>query len=255
MILSTILGVMLLSTLAVPSNAQVGDQAAREQTRNTVRSQLHLKPDQFLSVQRDENLEQLLATVAGRPGGLEFIYQVSQAGDEIKANAVVHHIFTDVDPTYIVAVSAVDGTVYRVHGFTDSLTEFGKLMAATNVKVLSPDQAEAVADFYREVNPERRSMIQIPGLLKLKQAAEWQCQAVPFDPNEKDFEAWWKHAKPLYSGASFKQTATRGGSGYAVEWIVLSSPGAGLCGGAALRARLEVGSDGQVGKLSFAPLR
>jgi hypothetical protein len=109
-------------------------------------------------------------------------------------------IFTDVDPTYIVAVNPANGTVYRFHGFTDSLTEFEKLMAATKVKVSSLDQAEAVADFYREINPERRSITQISGLLELKQAAERQCQAVPFDPNEKDFETWWKHAKPLYSG-------------------------------------------------------
>jgi hypothetical protein len=254
MMLLTISGALMLSALALPTSAQVTDAAAREQTRDAVRSQLHLKPDQFLGVQRDEKLEQLLATVAGRSEGLEFIYQVSQAGDEIKGNAVVHHIFTDADPTYIVAVSPADGGLYRIHGFTDSLTEFGKLMAATKVKVLSPDQAEAVADFYREVNPERRSMTQISGSLELKQAAERQCQAVPFDPSEKGFEAWWQHAKPLYSGASFKQTAARTSSGYAVEWIVLSSPGAGLCGGAALRARLEVGSDGRVGELTFVPL-
>lgn len=252
--LSTIFGTIMLSSFAVPTSAQMSDQAAREQTRNAVRSQLHLKPEQFLGVRRDEKLEQLLAIVAGRPSGLDFIYQISQAGDEVKENTVVHHIFTDTDPTYTVAVSPADGAVYRVRGFTDSLTEFRKLIAATKVKVLSPDQAEAVADFYREVNPERRSMTRIPGLLELKQAAEWQCQAVPFDPNEKDFEAWWKHAKPLYSGASFKQTADRSDAGYAVEWIVLSSPGAGLCAGAALRARLEVGPDGLVGKLSFAPL-
>ena len=254
MMLLTISGALMLSTLALPTSAQVTDAAAREQIRDVVRSRLHLKPDQFLNVQRDEKLEQLLATVAGRSEGLEVIYQVSQTGDEIKGNVVVHHIFTDADPTYIVAVSPANGGLYRIYGFPDSLTEFGKLMAATKVKVLSPDQAESVADFYREVNPERRSMTQISGLLELKQAAERQCQAVPFDPNEEDFEAWWKHAKPLYSGASFKQTAARNDSGYAVEWIVLSSPGAGLCGGAALRARLEVGSDGQVGKLSFVPL-
>jgi hypothetical protein len=250
----TISGALMLATLAVPTSAQISDEAARAQTRNAVRSQLHLKPNQFLSVERDEKLEQLLAVLAGRPVGVEFIYQVSQAGDEIKENAIVHHIFTDIDPTYIVAVSPADGDVYRIHGFTDSLTEFGKLLAATKVKVLSPDHAEAVADFYREVNPERRSITEIHGLLELKQAAEWQCQAVPFDSNEKDFEAWWKHAKPLYSGASFKQTVARSDNGYTVEWIVLSSPGAGICGGAALRARLEIGSDGQVGKLSFAPL-
>jgi hypothetical protein len=238
--------------LPVFTNAQVSDEAAREQTRNAVRSQLHLKPDQFLSVQRDEELEQSLAAMVGKSG--VFIYRASQAGDEVRKNAVVHHIFTDVDPSYIVAISAADGSIYRIHGFTDSKVEFNKLMAALKVKISSPDQAEALADFYRTVNPEHRSMARISGLLELKQAAEWQCQAVPFDADEKDFETWWKHAKPLYAATSFKQAATRSDSGYAVEWIVLSSPGAGLCGGAPLRAHLEVGSDGQVGSLSFTPL-
>jgi hypothetical protein len=36
-----------------------------------------------------------------------------------KEHSVVHHIFTDADPTYIVAVGT-DGTMYRIHGFSDS---------------------------------------------------------------------------------------------------------------------------------------
>jgi hypothetical protein len=251
---STIFGIAVLSTVVVPMNAQLADQAAREQARNAVRSQLHLRPDQFLGVQREENLEQLLAIVAGRPGSLEFIYQVSQAGDEVKENAVVHHIFTDADPTYIVAVSPADGYVYRVHGFADSLAEFGRLMTATKVKVLSPDQAEAVSDFYREVNPQHNSMTPITSLIELKQAAERQCQTSSFDTGEREFDAWWKHGRPLYAGVPFQQEATASDSGYIVEWTVLSSSAPGNCGGAPLRARLEVGSDGHVGKLTFAPL-
>jgi hypothetical protein len=183
-----------------------------------------------------------------------FIYQVSPAGDEIKGRTVVHHLVTDADPMYLVAVTPADGSTYRIAGFRDSKAEFNQLMAALGVMISSPDQAEALADFYRTINPEHRSMTRIPGLLNLKQAAEWQCQTVPFDANEKDFEAWWKHAKPLYENASFQQTASRDGSHYAVEWIVLSSPAAGMCGGVALRARLEVGSNGQVGEIAFRPL-
>jgi hypothetical protein len=251
---STIFGMAALSMLVLPTSAQMADPAAREQASNAVRSQLHLRPDQFLGVQRDENLEQLLAIVAGRSGGLEFIYQVSQAGDEVKENAVVHHIFTDADPTYVVAVSPADGDVYRIHGFADSLAEFGRLMTATKVKVLSPDQAEAVSDFYREVNPQHNSMTPVTSLIELKQAAERQCQTSPFDTGEREFDAWWKHGKPLYAGVPFRQAATASGSGYIVEWTVLSSSAPGNCGGAPLRARLEVGSDGHVGKLTFAPI-
>jgi hypothetical protein len=235
----------------------LNEQAAREKALSVARPQLtYLRPGQFLGIQRDEELEQKLAAMVGGLAGSEFIYKVSPVGDDIKERSVVHHIITDIDdPVSLVAVSPLDGSTYLLHGFATSKAEFNRLMVALKVKISSPDQAEALADFYREVNPERRPLTPAFGLLDLKQAAERQCQDVPFDPNEKDFEAWWKHAKAVYSKALFKQSSTRSEGGYAVEWIVLSSPGAGLCGGAALRTRLEIGSDGQVGKLSFAPLR
>lgn len=64
--------------------------------------------------------------------------------------------------------------MYRIHGLSDSLVEFGRLMAATKVKVMSADQAEAVSEFYREVNPQRTLMTPITSLIDLKQAAERQ---------------------------------------------------------------------------------
>lgn len=251
----TILGMAALAVIKVPANAQVSDHSAREQALSAVRLQLHLEADKFLQVENDERLEQMLAAVVARPSWSEFIYKVSEEGDEVKQHAVIHHIVTDGDPTFTVAINPASGSLYRIQGFPDSLAEFNELMTEASVKVLNLDQAKAVADFYRGVNPQRRSMTRIAGLLELKQAAEWQCQQVPFDPNEKNFEAWWKHGKPLYSGASFKQTATRSSGGYVVEWIVLSSPGGGLCGGAPLQARLQVGSDGRVGEITFVPLR
>jgi hypothetical protein len=248
---------MGLSAVNVSASAQVNEQAAREKALSAARPHLsYLRPGQFLGIQRDEELEQKLAAMVGGLAGSEFIYKVSPMGDEIKERSVVHHILTDIDdPVSLVAVSPLDGSTYLIHGFAESKADFNRLMVALKVKISSPDQAEALADFYREVNPEHRPLTPATSLLDLKQAAERQCQGVPFDPTEKGFEAWWKHAKPLYSGASFKQTAVRSDSGYAVEWIVLSSPGAGLCGGAPLRARLEVGSDGRVGEITFVPLR
>lgn len=242
----------VLSAVAAPTSAQSTEQASRDQIRSAVRSQLHLKDDQFLAVQRDEPLEQKLAIVSGKPG--VFFYQVSQAGDEIKEHSVVHHIFTDADPTYIVAVSA-DGGMYRIHGFSDSGAEFGKLMSATGQKISSSEQAESVADFYRDVNPENRPLTAIPNLIDLKQAAERQCQTGTFGENERAFDTWWSRAKPLYAEVPFKQTATQSGKGYLVEWVVLSSAAPGMCGGAPLRARLEVASDGHVGKVAFFPLK
>jgi hypothetical protein len=251
---SAICGMAVLAMIGSPANAQMNDQAAREQAREAVRARLHLEAGKFLQVQRQEALEQLLAGVVARPSWAEFIYKVSEEGDEIKERAVVHHIVTDGDPTFTFAINPASGSLYRIQGFPDSLAELNKLTTEANVRVSGPDQAEAVANFYRAVNPQRRSLTALASLLEFKQAAEWQCQAVPFDPDEKEFEAWWKHAKPLHKTASFQQTAVRFDGGYAVEWIVLSSPGVGFCGGAALRARLGVGSNGGVGEITFIPL-
>jgi hypothetical protein len=254
----TIFGMVVLSSLVALANAQMTDEAARDQVRNTVRSQLHLRPDQFLGVERHEELEQLLTSIVARPSWSGFIYKVSQAGDEIKENVVVHHIFMDVDFTYIVAISPRDGSTYRIHGFglAESLAEFQRLMTSLRMQVSSPDQAESVAEFYRKVNPENQEgLTPILSLLELKQAAERQCQTVPFDPIEKKFNAWWKHAKSLYAQISFEQTATPLSGGYLVEWVVLSSAAKGNCGGAPLQARLEVKSDGYVGSPTFSPLQ
>jgi hypothetical protein len=273
---STIFGIAVLSTLLMPANAQVTDQAAREQASNIVRSELrttlNLKPDQFLDVQRDEALEKSLALAVGRVGSA-FIYRASPSGDEIKGaakaspsgneireNTVVHHIVMDGDPMHIIAVASADGSAYRIHGFgrADSLAEFEKLMTALKVRVASADQAEAIADFYRRVNPgNHEGLAPIVRLMELKQAAERQCQSgvKSFDAGEKAFATWWKRAEPLYGALPFEQKAVPHGGGYLVEWIVLSSPSGENCGGAPLRAQLEISSDGRVGKVTFSPLQ
>lgn len=240
------------------------EQAAREQAGNIVRSELratlNLKPDRFLSVQRDEALEQSLAIAVGRRAGSAFIYRASPNGDEVKKDAVVHHISTDADIVYIIAVGSADGSIYRIRGFgpTESLAEFERLMTALKVQVASPDQAESLADFYREVNPRNHEgLTPIVRLMELKQAAERQCQSAgkSFDAGEEAFTAWWKRAEPLYAALPFQPKAVPHGRGYLVEWIVLSSSSSGNCGGAPLRAQLEIRQNGHVGKLTFSPLQ
>lgn len=241
--------------LAIPvalANAQVTEQAAGEQASNVVRSELHsrlsFKSDQFLSIHRDEELEESLAMVTvGWRSGPVFIYKMSPTGVEVKENGIVNHVATDADLMHIVAVSSADGSAYRIRGFglAESLAEFERLMTALKVRVSSPDQAESLAEFYRKVNPENYEAITpITRLMELKQAAERQCQSGPssFDADQEAFTSWWKHAQPLYAGVSFKQTATPISGGYFVEWIVLSSAAKGNWGGAPLRARLEVSS-------------
>jgi len=251
---STIFG-LVVSASPLLVNAQMTEPAAREQALNVVRTELHLGLNKFLQARRDETLEQSLATAVARPSWSEFIYKVSEDGDEIKEHAVVHHITTDGDPTFTVAINPRSGSLHRIQGFKDSLAEFNKLMTEANVKVLTSDQAEAVAGFYREVNPQRASLVPLSSLLDLKQAAERHCQAFPFNPNEKNFEAWWRRAKPLYADVPFRQTAVRSGSDYLVEWIVLSSDAKGNCGGTPLRARLTVNSNAHVDEPTFAPIQ
>lgn len=263
-LLSAIFWVAVLSMLSVRADAQVSEQAAREQARDIVRSELHskvnFKADQFLGIQRDEELEQTLGAAVGGLAGLTLIYKVSPEGLELRENAVVYHTWTDVDPLFIVVVNPRDGSAYRIHGFGrgQSITEFGKLMTTLKVRVASPDQAEALADYYRKVNPENyESLTPILRLMELKQAAERQCQsgAKSFYVGEKAFTAWWSHAEPLYTALPFQPKAVPHGSGYLVEWIVLSSPSAKNCGGSPLRATLEVSSDGHVSEVTVSPIK
>ena len=260
---STILGIVILAAPMARANAQMSEQAAREQASDIVRSELHstvhFRADQFLGIQRDEQLEQNLGVAVGGQAGLTFIYKVSPQGVELRENSVVYHTWTDADFLFIVVVNPRDGSAYRIHGFghAESLAEFERLMTAQRVHVASPDQAESLAEFYREVNPENEeNLTPILSPMELKQAAERQCQsgAKSFDADEKAFAAWWKHAEPLYAELSFQQRAIVRGSGFLVEWIVLSSPSAENCGGAPLRAQLEVSSDGHVGEMTFSPI-
>ena len=255
-VFSTIFGIAVLSMLAGLANGQMTDLWGCELARNAVRSQLHLKPDQFLSVQRDERLEQSLASAVGKRAGSEFIYRVSQAGDEVKEDAVVHHISTDADLDYIIVLGPGHGSSYRIHGFADSVAEFEKLTTAVGVKVSSPEQADSLAEFYRAVNPEN-----MPGTILKPHRTQAGRRAAVSQRREvvrhwpRGFYCRWNRAKPLYAAVPFQQKTVHHSSGYLVEWTVLSSPSGENCGGAPLRATLEVSSDGHVGKVTVSPLK
>lgn len=220
---------------------------------------MHLKPDQFLSVLRDEKLERLLRIVAaGDADNGHFVYHVSQAGDEVRGNAIISHISIDSDLSYKMVVDATDGTLYRVSGFDDSFPEFNRLMSMLRVQAAYPDKAQAVAELYREINPERMSIAPVKSLLELKQAAELWCHAVhspSFEDGESAFDIGWSKAKRRYGTTKFAPSATRRTDGYLTEWIFLSSPSADLYGGAPLRGQLIVREDGQVEELRFVPLQ
>jgi len=251
--------VVALSAPLVLANAQTTDEAARDLALSVVRSQLHLRADQFLGIHRDQELEQSLAiaTVGWRAGSV-LIYSVNQEGVEIKENAVVRHVATDADFLYIIAISSANGNTFRIHGFADSVTEFAKLITTVKERVTSPAQAESLAEFYRKVNPENHEdLTPILRLIELKQAGERRCQsgAKSFDIGERAFGDWWEHTEPLYAALSYQQRVLPHDNGYLVEWIVLSSPSGDNCGGAPLRAQLDVGPDGRVGKVTYFPIR
>ena len=132
----------LVAIYAAPLLAQTSEQDLRDRVSNMIRAQLQLGPDQFLSVQRDESMVRLGA----------FIFRVSRAGEEIKGHSIIHHIFTDADPVFLVAVDE-GGAMYRVHGFHDSESEFNRLVVAVGPKITGPQEAESLADFYVGVNP------------------------------------------------------------------------------------------------------
>jgi len=252
----TILSIAVLSAGALAS-PQLSDQTARRRAQSTVRAHLRLRPDQFLGIQRDEKLEQALASAAGKRVEPAFVYRVSQAGDEFKEDGVIHHISTDADLAYIIAVDSAGASSYRIHGFPDSVAEFGRLITRVGMKVVSYEQAESVAEFYRAVNPEDLSLTPVASLIELKQAAERQCHSgvESFDTGQKAFADWWSRARPAYATVQFQQRSIPQGIGYQVEWIVLSSSSRQDCGGAPLRARLEVRADGHVSKVTISPIR
>jgi len=257
-LIPAIFAVTMVSSVTGLANSQISEQAARDKAHNTVLSQAHFKPNQFLDVRRKESLEHSLSLVVAAPARSVFIYELTTSGDEIVEGGVIHHISMDADFTYIVAVSSADGSIFRIHGFgiDESLAEFEKLMAPLEVRVTRSDQAEAVADFYRKVNPENHEgLTPILRLMDLKQAAERQCQSgsKSFDEGEEAFAAWWKHAKSLYEKLAFQQRVASHGNGYLVQWVFLSDSSHENCGGNPLRAQLEISSDGHVGPITFMP--
>jgi hypothetical protein len=133
---STILGIVILAAPMARANAQMSEQAAREQASDIVRSELHstvhFRADQFLGIERDEQLEQTLGAAAGGYAGLTFIYRASPAGVELREPAAVYHTWTHVDPLCIVVVNPRDGSAYRMDGFrlAESVAEFERLTTA-----------------------------------------------------------------------------------------------------------------------------
>lgn len=247
---------VLVSAVGSFADTVASDEAGREQARNIVRQQLRLERNRFLAVQRDESLEQLLTLAVGRRAEKDFIYRVSPAGDEAISSGIIHHLSVDGDPLYIIAICAANGQGFRIHGFADSDAEFEKLMVAAGVRVSSADQAEHLAGLYRAVNPESLPLTPITSLLELKQAAERDCQdtAKSFESGEGVFQIWWRTIGSRYERVPFNQEASPHGTRYIVQWVVLSSraPG-GTCAGSPLRALLELGPDGHIGKLKFSP--
>jgi hypothetical protein len=265
---STVISVTLaLALLTLPlglTGPEITEQAAREQAisvvRAALRSETSSRSDQFLSIHRDEDLEESLATVTGGwRSGPVFIYKISPTGVEVKENSVSNHVIVDGDSMFIVAITLADGSDYRIHGFglQESPAEFERLMLALKVQVTNPDQADSVADFYREINPgNHEALAPIASLLAFKQAAERQCvRSSSFDADELAFASWWEHARHLYSESFFRHTVKPETQGFQVEWIVLSASAKNNCGGAPLLARLFIGSDGHVGKLTFSSLQ
>lgn len=233
---------------------RIKEQSAYETANAALRARLNLRANQFLQIQRDETLEHLLSLAVSRPTAPDFIFRATQAGDEIKGNAIVHHISSDIDSTYVVAVDRKTGSIARIRGFSDSMTEFDRLMATVGVKVSNADQAEAIAAFYWAVNPERLSQHPILNLFELKQLAERQCQTGSFNAGEARFDSWWSQNRARCEAIKFaRATVTRDGV-FILKWIVLSAGSPDSCGGIPLEAQLEITRSGKIENLTFKPI-
>jgi SAM-dependent methyltransferase len=245
------------ATFATSTGIHVTDVAARTEVSSIIRTKRGIRPDELLRVQRDERLEQALSMAVWKAGTVAFIYRATGEGKEITGpNTLRHHFSMHADTTHVIAVGVNNGKSYHLHGDYESMAEFNKLMTDLKMRVSHTMQAEAVAEFYRAVNPENNgSLDPIHRLLELKQRVERQCQTSAFDPHEAEFDTWWKRAMPLYADLSFEQEARPRRGSYLVEWIVLSHPYPGLCASDPLRVRLKVKKNGVIGKLTYSSLR
>lgn len=246
----------VLATSMVFAKTMHTQENTQELALNTIRSELKLPSSQFVQVRRDEGLEDLLAiSSVGWHAGPVFIYRLSQEGIEVRKNAIVHHVTTDAEANYIIAVLSVGGETFRVHGFNDSLVEYNRLIMESKIKLSSAEQAESLAEFYRYVNPENVPLTPVSTLLEMKQIAERRCQsqATSFGTGQEKYLEWWERAKLIYARLSLQQKVELHNGSYLVEWVVLSTPSTLNCGGAPLRARVEINQNGHTSKIAFLP--
>lgn len=241
--------------LAGISSAQVSEEQARKLAKSETITNAHLQADRFLSTQRRDDLELLFSNVAGGVPGAVLFYKISNEGDEIRGNRVIHHLSMHAELNFVVAVSVASGTVFRVGGFADSLAEFNRLMMASRIEVRESKKVEAVVDFYLSCNPENVSFSILRSLLEFKQSVEKQCHENEgtFLSIDKAFNHWWTRHGMKYRQLKFETTIAPFHEGFRASFFTLSSTVKDWkCGAVPLQSNLEVSHLGIVKSITFS---
>lgn len=250
-------GGIYVCVLAGVASAQLTEEQARREAREQTAAALHSTATQFLGTQRREDLERLFEAATRKPTRTILMYEVSNEGDEVRGSTVIHHLSSDAPMTFIVAVLAVRGTTFRIGGFADSLSEFNRLMADNQIRVLDSEHAQSLANFYFAVNPEKIQVNLLKSPLDLKQAVERQCHAGgrDFAYLDKEFGKWWTSHRSAIIGTEFATRVSSAPGVFRVQILTLSSPTAKqTCDASPVEATLEVSDAGAVKPVSFKKL-
>jgi hypothetical protein len=245
-----ILSCFLFVTLA---DAQLTDNEARARARTVTAANLHFDPAQFVGIERQEELEQSYAVATRIARGTLFLYKLWPGGEEVRDSTIINHCAGNC-LSYLVGVRAVDGAVFRIRGFSDSIEEFNRMMGTNAVHMTDHSQAHAFASFYRSVNPESLAITPLWTLLDFKQMVEQQCHdhQESFLASDEQFTKWWNSHKSTYLNADFSEGAFRDQNGFRMEFLVMPPPAANqACGGAPVLAVLQITPSGQIDKLAY----
>jgi hypothetical protein len=253
--MSCVAGIYICSFVGI-ADAQIGEEQARKQARAEAVANLHLDATRYLNTQRREDIEQMFGAATGKPPGTIFFYELSSEGDEVRGSTVIHHLSTDAALNLFIGVTAANGMVFRIggFGFADSLLEFNRMMAESKFRILSPDHAQALADLYIAINPEKIEFTLVKSPLEVKQAVERQCHSLgrDFVFSDKEFTRWWNTHRSTILSANLDDKVLPSPEGFKVQFFTLSFPTKQKeCGGAPVTATLQVSATGQVGKLVF----
>ncbi len=203
-------------------SAQVGVAAARELARSQALEYLGRKPDAFLAIARQDELE----TTFGRfihdgPGGPPFIFRLTDVGDEVRGNTVTHRVPTPSVRMHIAVSEA--GRVFLLKG-RDSLRQMKLLAHAYHVRIENDADARDYAVWCLTIDPENYVQARLGSVEELKEVAQlgFRYSYSTDAERESQFEHWWKAHEEQAANLNYDGSVVRKGSGFVVRFVDLS---------------------------------